>query len=72
MPNMKKEISKHNSNIEKQQRPPLLMPGCNCEDGVDTCPLEGQCLVDKVVYQATVEEDNNVNTYTKWNNTGIQ
>ena len=64
MPNMKKEISKHNSNIEKQQRPPLLLPGCNCEDGVDTCPLEGQCLVDKVVYQATVEEDNNVNTYT--------
>ena len=64
MPNMKKEIGKHNSSIEKQQLPPKPQPGCNCEDGVDTCPLEGCCLVDKVVYQATVEEDNVVNTYT--------
>lgn len=29
--------------------------GCNCETGVETCPMNGNCLVTNVVYSATVE-----------------
>ena len=62
---MRKEISKHNSKIEKKIKPTQPPPGCNCEKGVDTCPLGGHCLVNKLVYKArVVEEDQTVNTYT--------
>ena len=33
---------------------PAPPPGCNCQGGPDTCPLDGQCKTDQLVYQATV------------------
>ena len=29
-------------------------PGCNCQKGVGTCPVEGSCLNMNVIYEATV------------------
>ena len=29
-------------------------PGCNCQKGVGTCPVEGSCLNKDVIYEATV------------------
>ena len=41
-------------------------PGCNCQGGTDTCPVQGKCQTDSVVYRATVTEVNSgqVETYT--------
>ena len=66
MPNMKKAIGRHNNNVlKKQDEEQEQEPGCNCTGRCGPCPLNGACLVDKVVYKATVLEDNaTVNTYT--------
>ena len=52
---MKRIISSHNAKIS---RPKISVPPCNCRHKED-CPLDGQCRVASVVYQATVttEED---------------
>ena len=34
---------------------------CNCR--IPPCPLQGKCLTDNLVYQATVKTDNTDNTY---------
>ena len=67
MPNVKKSISRHNTKVARQeeqdgeQQP--AEPGCNCRKG--PCPMNGNCLVDKLVYKATVRDENNtVQTYT--------
>ena len=36
-------------------QPRRQQAGCNCETGVETCPMDGNCLVTNVVYTATVE-----------------
>ena len=66
MPNMKKAIGRHNNQVlKKQDEEQEQEPGCNCTGRCGPCPLNGACLVDKVVYKATVLEDNaTVNTYT--------
>ena len=30
------------------------VPGCTCQKGVGTCPVEGSCLNMNVIYEATV------------------
>ena len=66
MPNVKKSISRHNTKVarqEEQQGEQQPEPGCNCRTG--PCPMNGNCLVDKLVYKATVRDENNtVQTYT--------
>ena len=38
---------------------------CNCRKAIGPCPLDGNCLVDSVVYRAEVKDDNsNTTTYT--------
>ena len=65
MPNMKQAISKHNTKVANRENQNQIEPGCNCNGGVESCPLGGQCLTDKLVYKSTVnEEDSTVNTYT--------
>ena len=57
MPNMAVAVSRHNAKVTKddqQQVQPL--PGCNCNKGPGTCPVQGRCLTDCVVYKATVTE----------------
>ena len=67
LPNMKTEISKHNSKILKSDNTDAVVSkSCDCRDKTN-CPLpQYGCLAEKsVVYQATVtrEDNNNVETY---------
>ena len=60
MPNMKKVISSHNKNVQKTvENVENVNPGCNYGAGGDPCPMDGRCLVDKLVYRATVTDTNN-------------
>ena len=64
MPNIDQAISKHNSRLKKEEHP-QPEPGCNCRGGVDTCPANGQCKKDSVVYRASVTTENgNTEFYT--------
>ena len=55
LPNLKTQISKHNSKIlnQAEQRTP---PHCNC-NVPSKCPLPTKCTTDNLVYQATVTAD---------------
>ena len=66
MPNMKMAISRHNQKVQKAVEEQVQAePGCNCNGRCGPCPLQGGCLVESVVYKATVEQqDSTVNTYT--------
>ena len=65
MPNMGQVIARHNHKVAKKEvQQPL--PKCNCRGGIPKCPVNGACLTEGVVYQATVTRgDNNaIETYT--------
>ena len=51
--NMKQIISSHNAKIIRKSEAPLVKRTCNCRNKVN-CPLEGKCLVDNLIYQATL------------------
>jgi hypothetical protein len=60
LPNLAQAISKHNSKILKShtnQPQAVNQRMCNCTK--EACPLNGQCLTDKVIYQATVTTSQN-------------
>ena len=65
LPNMSQLLAKHNSKVrnQKAQNP---QPGCNCRGGPPACPVEGSCLTEGVVYQASVQrtDDHSLETYT--------
>ena len=48
----RKILSKDNSNN------PTPRKMCNCEKGVGTCPVEGECLTMDSIYEATVTSEN--------------
>ena len=50
---MKRIISSHNSKLLRKSADPPSERTCNCKQK-DSCPLEGNCLSDNLVYQATV------------------
>ena len=56
--NMEKIISGHNLKVIekfktlKDQQQPLRT--CNCRNGIDSCPLSGNCLTKSTIYQAKV------------------
>ena len=54
MPNIGQVLGKHNANIAKQDEVQQLPPGCNCRGGPHACPLNGECITEGVIYQATV------------------
>jgi hypothetical protein len=63
MQNVKQKISMHNNKVKKQEEQVVQTPpGCNCRKF--PCPLNNGCLVDKVVYKATVSTNDSVETYT--------
>ena len=66
MPNMGQAINKHNKKVSSQKLLQSDTPGCNCQGGPGTCPVDGKCQTQGVVYQATVlrEDDNSTETYT--------
>ena len=66
-PNLARTISGHNSKIlseyRKSQGPQLIEKHCNCRRG-NECPVEGKCLQEGVVYQATIRRgDGKTDTY---------
>ena len=67
MPNMKAVISSHNKNMLPQDHgataTPLQQPRtCNCKNR-SKCPLQGNCVKENVVYQATVATETTTETY---------
>ena len=79
MPNMKQIIDGHNKNILKKAAQPqqdTATKTCNCRKA-DECPLNGECLLKEVVYQAKVTTKEKTETYigltatefkTRWRN----
>ena len=64
MPNMKREIAKHNFKVQREKEPETE-PECNCTGRCGPCPLGGGCLINNVVYRAkVVQTDQTENTYT--------
>ena len=57
MPNMARIIKSHNAKILNPPPPPQSVRSCNCRkpgDNFENCPLKGNCLVEAVIYKATV------------------
>ena len=64
MPNMGQVINRHNAKIVKLPAQETILP-CNCQQGPQSCPVDGACQTRGVVYQATVSTDTGkVETYT--------
>ena len=71
MPNMASAVSRHNMKILSDSPAQLDAPvqarvSCNCRQGIPSCPVQGQCLTDNVVYRASVTEtvSGKTETYT--------
>ena len=67
MPNMAQAVARHNLKILSEDRQqPDQTPACNCRNGPGSCPVEGKCRSDCVVYRATVTEtvSGKTETYT--------
>ena len=60
-------IATHNSKTlskSRDQQSNTNAKNCNCQAGIDSCPLLGKCLTKAVVYKATVTAgDDEVRTY---------
>ena len=56
-PNVKQFISAHNKKViaRHEGRAEPTFHGCNCNGGVEECPLSGNCLKPGVVYKATLD-----------------
>ena len=67
-----KIISSHNAKVLKEYRKASSnttdvqsKKNCSCQAGVNTCPLNGECLTECIVYKATLTAgDGEVKTYT--------
>ena len=56
MPHMKQIIASHNKTLTNTKNTkPITQKNCNCRRS-NTCPLNGQCQTEGVVYQATVTD----------------
>ena len=54
LPSMKTIVASHNKQLLR--RPPEEhRGGCNCRSGVENCPLDGQCKLRSIVYNATIQ-----------------
>ena len=65
MPNMKSIIASHNKTvISNYMSTPATehVKKCNCIKK-EQCPLEGQCLANNIVYQATITSNTTTETY---------
>ena len=59
--NMKNVISSHNQKVIRKNENAEVKKMCNCR--TPPCPLQGKCLTDNLVYQATVKTESDVQTY---------
>ena len=67
MPNMEAVISGHNRKVlcssPEVGIPSITKKDCNCRGGVPSCPLQGKCLTQSVIYKADVTVDNKTSSY---------
>ena len=62
-PNLAQTISAHNTKILKKFEDKPVARQCSCPQN-KLCPLDGKCLSENIVYQATVKQsDGQTNTY---------
>ena len=54
MPNVYRNISSINQALINPENN-LQLKGCNCQAGVDSCPINGNCLTDQIVYQGDLK-----------------
>ena len=59
LPNLDKIISKHNAEVLRPMKVPNSKT-CNCKNKPD-CPMNGNCLIESLVYHATVTQEDGVN-----------
>ena len=59
---MMKIISDHNKKVLGGRRS-RNRSGCNCEDGVQSCPFDGNCLAKNQIYKAAVSSSEGVKEY---------
>ena len=66
MPNMATSISRHNSKLLREDRHMARSLGCSCKGGAASCPVQGVCKQEGVVYEACVKEriSGKTETYT--------
>ena len=66
MPNMATSIARHNSKVLGADQQRVQPPGCNCKGGAASCPVQGVCKQEGVVYEACVKErvSGKTETYT--------
>ena len=62
MPNFKQKISNHNLKIQKKEKNRQPDKVCNCSGIMGPCPLQGNCLIESVVYKAEVIDSNQNST----------
>ena len=60
--NIKNIISSHNAKVIRELESEEQKRTCNCPR-TKTCPVQGKCLLENVVYQAKVKSDNTEETY---------
>ena len=63
LPNIEAIISGHNKRLLNTNDNTSNTPPCNCRGGTRTCPLEGKCQINSVVYKAEVSHKDKKATY---------
>ena len=59
--NMAKIIAGHNNKILNKTDP--KQKNCNCRKGIQSCPLEGNCLIESIIYKAEVQINDRTKNY---------
>ena len=62
MPNLKNVIQSHNAKVLSKTNNTGQKKTCNCKQA-NTCPLQGNCLQNTVVYKATVNTETETKSY---------
>ena len=65
MPNMRSVVSGHNAKLLREDQPQQETQGCNCQGGLDSCPLTpAECQKDNIIYVTSVTTQDGVEHYT--------
>ena len=56
--NLDQIISNHNKKVLSKTISEASVKKCNCQGGIHTCPVEGECLLIDNIYEATVTAEN--------------
>ena len=63
LPDVESHLKSHNAKILKKDEPVENARKCNCPvKKKDLCPLQGNCLIENVVYQGLIEHPKKIET----------